>query len=115
MVLNDICPFTTIASVFLTSVSSFLIFSSFPSLSTFLDLFMSAKWFVMPSMAMPDSGDSNLPNGLGNEVCYIIKCVAIYYEKGASGNAFLQKEKFQAQLSRKVRMLKALKETVRYV
>ena len=58
-------------------------------------------------MATPDSGD--------NEVCDIINCVAIYYEKGASGNAFLRKEKFRAQISRKVRSLKALKETVRHV
>ena len=36
-------------------------------------------------MATPDSGD--------NEVCDIINCVAIYDEKGASGNAFLRKEK----------------------
>ena len=66
-------------------------------------------------MATLDSGDSNLPNEPGNEVCDIIDCVAIYYEKGASGNAFLWKEKFRAQISRKVRSLKALKETVRYV
>jgi len=79
---------------------------------TSFDLFTSAKWSVVASMARPDSGDSNLPNEPGNEVCDIIYCVAIYYEKGASGNAFLRKEKFRAQVSRKVRTLKALKETV---
>ena len=35
----------------------------------------------MASMATPDSGDSNLPNESGNEVCDIINCLAIYYEK----------------------------------
>ena len=48
----------------------------------------------MASMATPDSGDSNLPKESSNEICDIINCVAIYYEKGASGNAFLRKEKF---------------------
>lgn len=67
----------------------------------------------MASMATPDSGDSNLPKESSNEICDIINCVAIYYEKGASGNAFLRKEKFRAQVSRKVRSLKALRETVR--
>ena len=43
-------------------------------------------------MAMSDSDDSNLLNEPGNEVCDIINCVATYYEKGASGNAFLCKE-----------------------
>ena len=33
-------------------------------------------------MATPDSGESNLPNETGNEVCDIINYVAIYYEKG---------------------------------
>ena len=41
-------------------------------------------------MVTPDSGDSNLPKETGNEVCDIINCVAI---KGASGNAFLRKQK----------------------
>ena len=62
----------------------------------------------MVSLATPDSGDSNLPKEPGNEVCDIINCVAIYYEKGASGNAYLGKEKFRrAQVSRKLRSLKA--------
>ena len=69
----------------------------------------------MASMATLDSGDSNLPKESSNEICDIINCVAIYYEKGASGNAFLREEKFRAQVSRKVRSLKALRETVRYV
>ena len=69
----------------------------------------------MASLTTPDGGDSNLPNETGNEVCDIINCVAIYYEKGATGNAFFRKEKFRAQISRKARTLKVLKETVRYV
>lgn len=48
-------------------------------------------------------------------VCGIVTCVAIYYEKGASGDALLRKENLRAQVSRKVRTLKALKETLRYV
>ena len=39
--------------------------------------------------------------------------VALYYEKGASGNAFLREEKFRAAVSRQVKTLKVLKETVR--
>ena len=54
----------------------------------------------MASMATPDSGDSNLLKEPGNKVCDIINCVAIYYEKGTSWNAFLRKEKFRAQVSR---------------
>ena len=42
----------------------------------------------------------------------IRNCVALYYEKGASGNAFLRKEKFRAPVSRQVKTLKALKERV---
>ena len=41
-------------------------------------------------MAIPESGKSN-------GVCGIVNSVAIYYEKGANGNAFLRKEKFRAQ------------------
>lgn len=48
-----------------------------------------------------------------NHIIDILNCVAIYYEKGASGNAFLRKEKFRAPVSREVKTLKALKETVR--
>ena len=54
----------------------------------------------MASMATPDSGDSNFPKEPGNKVYDIINCIAIYYEKGASGIAFLRKEKFRAQVSR---------------
>ena len=39
----------------------------------------------------------------------IINCVALYYEKGASGNAFLPKEKFRARVSRQVKSLKVVK------
>ena len=48
-----------------------------------------------------------------DNVVDIINCVALYYEKGASGNWFLLKEKFRAAVSRHVRTLKVLKETVR--
>ena len=43
----------------------------------------------------------------------MISCVALFYEKGKSGRSFLRKKKFPAQLRRKVKSLKALKETVR--
>ena len=71
-------------------------------------------------MATPDSDDSNLPKEPGNKVYGIINCAAIYFEKGASGNAFLRKEsselRFQeVEVSKKLRSLKALKETVRHV
>ena len=69
------------------------IFSSFfSSLSTFLRALGGLLW--------PDSGDSNLPKEPGNKVYDIINCVSIYYEKGASVNAFLLKEKFRVQVSR---------------
>ena len=48
-----------------------------------------------------------------DNVLDIINCVALYYEKGASGNAFLPKEKFRAPVSRQVQTLKVVKETVR--
>ena len=48
-----------------------------------------------------------------DNVVDIINCVALYYEKGASGNWFLLKEKFRVAVSRHVRTLKVLKETVR--
>ena len=50
-----------------------------------------------------------------DDVVHIINCVALYYEKGASGNAFLREEKFRAAVSRQVKTLKVLKETVRWV
>ena len=40
---------------------------------------------------------------------------SLCYEKGASGNGFLPKEKFRAPVSRQVKTLKVLKETVRWV
>ena len=36
--------------------------------------------------------------------------VALYYEKGASRNAFLRKEKFRAPVSGQVKTLKVLKK-----
>ena len=48
-----------------------------------------------------------------DDVVDIINCVALYYEKGASGSAFLREEKFRAAVSRQVKTLKVLKETVR--
>ena len=48
-----------------------------------------------------------------DNVVDIINCVALYYEKGASGIAFLREEKFRAAVSRQVKILKVLKETVR--
>ena len=48
-----------------------------------------------------------------DNVVDIINCVALYYEKGASGNAFLPKEIFRAPVSRQVKTLKVVKETVR--
>ena len=38
-----------------------------------------------------------------DNVVDIIDCVALYYEKGASGNAFLREEKFRAPVSRQVK------------
>ena len=53
--------------------------------------------------------------GVANDdnVVDIINYMALYYEKGASGNALLLKEKFRAPVSRQVKTLKVLKETVR--
>ena len=48
-----------------------------------------------------------------DNVVDIINCVALYYEKGTSGNVFLPKEKFRAPISRQVKTLKVVKETVR--
>ena len=38
-----------------------------------------------------------------DNVVDIINCVALYYEKGACGDAFLRKEKFRAPVSRQVK------------
>ena len=40
-----------------------------------------------------------------------ISCVTLFYEKGKSESAFLRKEKFRAQLPRKVASWKGLMET----
>jgi hypothetical protein len=39
------------------------------------------------------------------DVVDVISCVALFYEKGKSGNSFLRKEKCRAQLPRKVKSL----------
>ena len=38
---------------------------------------------------------------IDNDVVDVISCVALFYEKGKSGNSFLREEKFRAQLPRK--------------
>ena len=43
----------------------------------------------------------------------VISCVALFYEKENSGNSFLRKQKFRAQLPRKEKTLKSVRETVR--
>ena len=48
-----------------------------------------------------------------DNVVDIINCVALCYEKGSSGNAFLPKEIFIAPVSRQVKTLKVVKETVK--
>ena len=58
----------------------------------------------------PDGVDRHLPN----EVCKFINCVTIHYGKGARRKAFLGKEKFQAQITNEVKMLRVLKEAVGY-
>ena len=94
----DICPFPTLASVLLTSVFSVSIFSSFSSVSTsVLRALSNLLWPVLPRrMVVTVTYRTNW------EMKYaisIINCVAIYYEEGASGNAFLWKEKFRAKSS----------------
>ena len=46
-----------------------------------------------------------------DNVVDIMNCVALYY--GTSGNAFLPKQKFRAPITRQVKTLKVVKETVR--
>ena len=48
-----------------------------------------------------------------DNVVDIMNCVALYCENGATDNAFLQKEKIRAPVSRQVKTLKVLKETAR--
>ena len=50
---------------------------------------------------------------IDDEVVDVISCVALFYEKGKSGNLFLRKEKLRAQLARKEKTLKSVRETVR--
>ena len=63
--LQSLCTF----DLTVLGVSSVPVFYSF--LQSF-DLFTSAEWFVVVSLAMPDSGDSNLPIESRNKVCGII-------------------------------------------
>ena len=50
-----------------------------------------------------------------DDVVDVISCVALFYEKGRSGNSCLRKEKFRAQLPRNEETLKSVRKTVRYV
>ena len=50
---------------------------------------------------------------IDNDVVDVISCVALFYDKGKSGNSFLCKEKFRAQVPRKEKTLKSVRETVR--
>ena len=47
------------------------------------------------------------------DIMDVVSCVAVSDEKGKSGRYLLQKEKFWAQMLRKVVSLEALMETVR--
>ena len=50
---------------------------------------------------------------IDDDVVIVISCVALFYEKGKSGNSFLRKEKFRPQLPRKEKGLKSVRKTVR--
>ena len=50
---------------------------------------------------------------IDDDVVDVISCVALFCEKGKSGNSFLRKENFRAQLPRKEKTLKSIKETFR--
>ena len=50
---------------------------------------------------------------IDNNVVDVISCVALFYDKGKSGNSFLCKEKFRARVPRKEKTLKSVRETVR--
>ena len=50
---------------------------------------------------------------IDDDVVDVISCVALFYEKGKSGNSFLRKEKSRAQFPRKGKTLKSVRETVR--
>ena len=53
----------------------------------------------------------NIDNDVVDVISY--SCVALFYEKGKSGNSFFRKEKFRAQFPRKEKTLKSVRETVR--
>ena len=48
-----------------------------------------------------------------DDVVDVISCVALFYERGKTENLFIRKEKFRAQLPRKEKTLKSVRETVR--
>ena len=48
----------------------------------------------MASQATQADGPDGGVSGKVTEILDVINCVSLYYEKGASGNAFLRKEKF---------------------
>ena len=50
---------------------------------------------------------------IDDDVVDVISCVALFYEKAKSGNSFLGKQKFRAQLPRKEKTLRSVRETVR--
>ena len=50
---------------------------------------------------------------IDDDVVDVISCVALFYEKRKSGNSFLRKEKFRAQLPRKEKTLKSVRKTDR--
>ena len=45
---------------------------------------------------------------IDDDVVDVISCVALFYEKGKSGNSFLRKKKFRAQLPRKEEIFKSV-------
>ena len=54
-----------------------------------------------------------MPVNIDDDVVDVISCVALFYEKGKSGNSFLRKGKSRAQLPRKETTFKSVRETVR--
>ena len=74
---------------------------------------------LLPKLAYSRTGKSGhgmatlVEVGNDDNVVDIINCMVLYYVEGASGNAFLPKEKFRAPVSRQVKTLKVLKEAVR--
>ena len=55
-----------------------------------------------PSVVMSVNTDDDDPGV--RDVVDVISCVALFYEKEKSGNSFLRKEKFRAQLPQKVKV-----------